>query len=124
MVKKKSLGTKLVKLNTMDEQKNYFFEKEPNEESSFNEWKNWSRRLKLEYEKQLKLAKASNFKLRKARHDVEEKDKVCQHYKQKIKNLENTIANIKSNKYYRIVKFLDRLNSRVRNILSLNKILK
>ena len=89
---------------------------EPSENAHVNEWKEWSLWLKAELSKKKSIVQISNYNLKKTRKDVEEKDKACKYYKQRILELEHTINNIKSNKYYRIIKFFGYLSSRIKRI--------
>ena len=89
---------------------------EPDENAPVAEWKVWAQRLKSRAKSSEERAKNANSELRKAREDIENKEKAFAYYKQKIADIENTIENLKSNKYYRALKFCGRIGSKIKRI--------
>jgi len=100
----------------MKQQNNQLFKMEPSENAHVNEWKEWSLWLRTELSKQKEIVQISNSNLKKTRKDAEGKDKACKYYKQRILELEQTINNIKSNRYYRIIKFSGLLFSQIKRV--------
>jgi hypothetical protein len=82
------------------------FDLEPKDGATLDEWVEYAKKLKDRIEAIEERYTKAKAEARKAQRDVTDKDDAMIYYKRRITELENTIENLKSNKYYRALKWL------------------